>query len=37
MGDRLKDGSGLLDYHPVNRGEFCPKGLPEHYTIHAEK
>ena len=22
--------------HPVNRGKLCPKGLSEHYTIHAE-
>lgn len=22
--------------HPVNKGKLCPKGLSEHYTIHAE-
>lgn len=22
--------------HPVNRSKLCPKGLSEHYTIHAE-
>jgi anaerobic selenocysteine-containing dehydrogenase len=25
-----------LAAHPVNRGKLCPKGLSEHYTIHAD-
>ncbi|HEX4278760.1 MAG TPA: nitrate reductase [Bryobacteraceae bacterium] len=28
--------SRALASHPVNRGKLCPKGLSEHYTIHAE-
>jgi anaerobic selenocysteine-containing dehydrogenase len=36
----VKDGRAIasrpLESHPVNRGKLCPKGLSEHYTIHAE-
>ncbi len=36
----VKDGRAVAsrphDLHPVNRGKLCPKGLSEHYTIHAE-
>jgi anaerobic selenocysteine-containing dehydrogenase len=36
----VKDGRAVSvrgnPCHPVNRGKLCPKGLSEHYTIHAE-
>jgi anaerobic selenocysteine-containing dehydrogenase len=36
----VKDGHAIASRanaaHPVNRGKLCPKGLSEHYTIHAE-
>src|SRR5579863_4826667 len=36
----VKEGKAVasraLASHPVNRGKLCPKGLSEHYTIHAE-
>ena len=36
----VKDGRAIATrphaQHPVNRGKLCPKGLSEHYTIHAE-
>jgi len=36
----VKDGRAIasrpFELHPVNRGKLCPKGLSEHYTIHAE-
>src|SRR6478752_3840448 len=36
----VKDGTAIASRpfksHPVNRGKLCPKGLSEHYTIHAE-
>jgi anaerobic selenocysteine-containing dehydrogenase len=36
----VKDGRAVASRahasHPVNRGKLCPKGLSEHYTIHAE-
>jgi anaerobic selenocysteine-containing dehydrogenase len=35
----VKDGHAIAvrgnDYHPVNRGKLCPKGLSEHYTLDA--
>ncbi len=36
----VKDGQAVASRanaaYPVNRGKLCPKGLSEHYTIHAE-
>jgi anaerobic selenocysteine-containing dehydrogenase len=36
----VRDGQAIASRanaaHPVNRGKLCPKGLSEHYTIHAE-
>jgi anaerobic selenocysteine-containing dehydrogenase len=36
----VKDGRAISSRpdaaHPVNRGKLCPKGLAEHYVIHAE-
>lgn len=36
----VKDGRAVTARgnpdHPVNRGKLCPKGLAEHYVLHAE-
>lgn len=36
----VKDGRAVTSRgnpdHPVNRGKLCPKGLAEHYVLHAE-